>query len=210
MTVAALGNPSPYEIVTGLRPKLPQALDPQIPVEKVSVGEYFKRLQSYFKETYDEVHRIQRNAAEEAESDAPGLNSKQIVVGDLSLVKREPGLGRAGPMRFHPKTYPDPYRVVKAIGENTFVVESLTDPNVKTSFMQPIHGERLVVLDMPELDLDPKTLRRLEIHDNTTDEWTRYRVERYCIDGRVQIRQIEDPSNLVWYDLSKVRYRWVV
>ena len=63
--------------------------------------------------------------------------------------------------------------------------------------MQPIHGERLVVLDMPELDLDPKTLRRLEIHDNTTDEWTRYRTERYCIDGRVQIRQVDDPSNLV-------------
>ncbi len=132
------------------------------------------------------------------------------MVGDLILVKREPVLGRAGPFRFHPKTYPEPYRVTRVIWHNTFMVESLVEPQKRTPFMQPLHGERLVVLDMPELDLDPRSLRRLEIHDNTTDEWTRFRIERYCIDGRVQIRQVDNPAELRWRDLSKVRYRRVV
>ena len=50
-----LGGRSPYEVVYGIRPKLPAALDPSKAVEKISVGEYVERLGKYFTESYADI-----------------------------------------------------------------------------------------------------------------------------------------------------------
>ena len=77
-------------------------------------------------------------------------------------------------------------------------------------FIQPVHAERLVKLDMPELDLDPRQSRFLDLHDARSDEWIRWYVERYSIDGRVRIRNVHAPEDVEWVDLSRKRYRWVM
>ena len=77
-------------------------------------------------------------------------------------------------------------------------------------FIQPVHAERLVKLDMPELDLDPRQSRLLELHDAVSDEWIKWHVERYSIDGRVKIRNVRAPEDVEWVDLSRRRYRWVM
>jgi hypothetical protein len=101
------------------------------------------------------------------------------------------------------------YRLTKKITRNTFDVEAITAPGAPVSFVTPIHAERLVKLDMPELDLRPNQERYIEIHDNSLDEWNRYKIERYAIDGRVFIRRESDPNECEWIDLSTKRYRWV-
>ena len=77
------------------------------------------------------------------------------------------------------------------------------------SFDQPIHADRMVKLDMPELDLDPAQPRRIEIHDPSTDTWDAFELERFSVDGRVRIRHALQHTNVEWVDLAKKRYRWV-
>ena len=205
----ALGGRCAYEVVLGLKPKLPRALDPALFVEHVTVSEYIAKIQEYFKTTFADVDRAQTAAGEAAAEDAPGHLSKEFVVGDLVIVRREPTVNREGPLRFQPRTYPDVYRVSKKLGKNTFTVRSLTDPTEETVFMQPLHADRLVKIDMPELDLDPNQLRRLEVHQPNTDLWKEFVVERFASDGRVLLRVSSNPSETIWVDLSTKRYRWV-
>ena len=47
----ALGGRSPFEVVTGLRPKLPAALDPAMPVEHLELDGYMERLRVCFTQT---------------------------------------------------------------------------------------------------------------------------------------------------------------
>jgi hypothetical protein len=209
MPLAALGGRSPYEVVTGLRPKLPSALDPNQRVEHVNVSEYCTRLRTFFDECYKSVERVQRDVAERNVDEAPGLLSKELEVGDLVLIRVPPTVRLVGPLRFQRKTLPDVYRLTKKITRNTFDVEAITAPGAPVSFVTPIHAERLVKLDMPELDLRPNQERYIEIHDNSLDEWNRYKIERYAIDGRVFIRRESDPNECEWIDLSTKRYRWV-
>jgi hypothetical protein len=118
-------------------------------------------------------------------------------------------VSREGPLRFQPRTYPDVYRVSKKLGRNTFTVRSLTDPSEETVFSQPLHADRLVKIDMPELDLDPNQLRKVEIHQPQTDLWKGYEIERFAADGRVLLRSSLNPVEMTWVDLSTKRYRWV-
>ena len=49
--LASLGGRSPYEVVTGLKPRMPAALTPGHPVQYLEINEYVGRLQQYFQET---------------------------------------------------------------------------------------------------------------------------------------------------------------
>ena len=89
-------------------------------------------------------------------------------------------------------------------------MRSLTDPEEATVFHQPIHAERLVKVDMPELELDPNQHRRLEIHQPGTDLWKEHTVERFSVDGRVLLRSSTNPADTLWTDLATKRYRWVL
>ena len=65
-----LGGRSPFEVVTGLKPRLPAALDVRSQVEFVMMDEYASRLRAYFTETYESVKRIHQAAIDEAEHEA--------------------------------------------------------------------------------------------------------------------------------------------
>ena len=67
-----LGGRSPYEVVLGLKPKLPASLDPSVPVEHVTIDEYVAKVAQYCRETYDMVSRIQREAAEASQEETHG------------------------------------------------------------------------------------------------------------------------------------------
>ena len=81
-----LGGRSQYEVVTGLKPRLPAALDARSQVEFVTMDEYASRLRAYFTETYESVKRIQQAAIDEAEHEAGGHLSAELQVGDVVLV----------------------------------------------------------------------------------------------------------------------------
>ena len=71
------------------------------------------------------------------------------------LVKREPTVTRAGPLRFQARVYPDLHRINRVISASTVNVEPIVDPGGRTPFDQPLNANRLVRLDMPEIPLDP-------------------------------------------------------
>jgi len=153
---------------------------------------------------------VQRETADEAMAEAEGLESKEVKVGDLVLIKTDPSVGRAGPLRFQPRVHPNIYRIKRQVQRHTFEIECVHDPSEVINFLQPIHADRIIVLDMPELDLTPDQRRLLEVYNEASDRWVRHRIERFSVDGRVQLRDRDNPTSIEWFDLSKVRYRWVI
>ena len=206
----ALGGRSPYEVVTGLRPKLPRLFEPGQAVQEISVNDYSKRLLEYFRFAHADVQRAQLAAVESAEGESVGRLNAELNVGDLVVVRREPTASRTGPLRFQQRAYPEVYRVSKKLGRHTFNVCSLTDPDGGVPFSLPLNAERLVKVDMPEFALAPSQARRLEMLDAETDEWVAYDVERFARDGRVKLRCVNAPDNCQWVDLSRTRYRWLL
>ncbi len=43
---------------------------------------------------------------------------------------------------------------------------------------------------MPELELDPCQPRLVEVYESSTDSWTRFRIEKFAIDGRVMVKKL--------------------
>ena len=100
--------------------------------------------------------------------------------------------------------------ISKKISPSTFVVEDLVDKDVVPSFAQPLHAERLVWLDMPELDLQPGQPRRLELRSNPAEPWTEYAIDRFGADGRVRLCLAGGAAQMrKWVDLTKCEHRWL-
>ena len=209
MPLKALGGRCPYEVVTGLKPRMPAALDVGNAVELVNIDDYMARLFEYFRVTHKEVRAVQERAVEEREERVAGHLSHELEVGDVVLIRRDPMSRREGPVRFQPRTYPDMYRVTAKVGTNTVRVCPLVDPAGPVPVAQPVNGERLVRVELPELNLDPHAPRKLEIHDRETDSWVAWNVERFAVDGRVRLRRCDDERTCRWFDLSNVKYRWL-
>jgi hypothetical protein len=189
---------------------MPAALTPGHPVQYLEIHEYVGRLQQYFQETYAESQVIQRERAEAQEPRGEGRVSAELKKGDIVLVKREPTVARAGPLRFQERVYPDLYRVNRVISASTFNVEPVVDPGGRTPFDQPLNADRLVRLDMPEVPLDPGQPRTFEVLNADNDTWYRWQIERFAVDGRCRCRAVADPARVEWLDLSKFHYRWVL
>ena len=131
------------------------------------------------------------------------------------LVKREksPDEGPDGeilPRRFRPRTYGEVFQIKTRIGPETFAVCDPVDPKKPMTFTNKLNADRLIRIDMPELELKEGQHVRLDVHDNTTDEWRPATIEKYAYDGRVALRYDHEPAELVWLDLFRERYRWVV
>ena len=134
--------------------------------------------------------------------------SAELEVGDAVLVRREPTEKRSGPERFQSRVYPGVYRVSRKVGPHTFHVQDFADPEAKVAFGQPVNAERLVRLDLPELDLSPDQPRDVEIFRG--DDWERHRIEKFSADGRVCVVPSAEPGTKgTWVDLSKHRFRYV-
>ncbi len=88
---------------------------------------------------------------------------------------------------------------MQSLENATFRVADIADLEAVTAFLRPIHADRLVKLGLPELELDGREPRRLEIQE----------IERLAGDRRVQIRPVASGDGRC-VDLSVHRNRWVV
>ena len=99
------------------------------------------------------------------------------------------------------------YKVVRKVGLATFFVADLVDPDAHIPFMQPVNADRLVRLDMPELELSANQPRRLEMRASDTQPFNEYTIEKFGVDGRVLLRL--EGGNAEWHDLTQCEYRWL-
>ena len=208
--MADLGNRSPYEVVTGLKPKMPVAMVAKSGRGFLPVTEYTVQLQAYMRDTYQAVKRLQTAAHERVEGTLSGHLSRELHVGDAVLVKRLPsGSGYEGPIRFRPSTYPGIYKVSVKISPTTFWVVDFADPNREIPFGQPVNADRLIRLDLPELELMPDQPRKLEGQEDDGFIWTEKRISRLFADGRAYLTNM-DGSEGEWCDIKKVKYQYVL
>ena len=207
--MACLGGRSPFEVVTGLKPRFPRAILGAVPVEARSVDVYVKDLMEHLKDVHSSVQRTTLEAIEKDEATMSGHISQELEVGDPVLVRREPTAKREGPTRFQPRVYDGIFVIKRKVSPTTFVVEDLVDKEFVPKFHQPLHAERLVKLDMPALGLEPGQPRRLELRESALDPWNTYNIERFGADGRVRL-QLEGGAAQTrkWVELTKCEYRW--
>jgi len=125
------------------------------------------------------------------------------------LIRRDPLSRREGPVRFQPRTYPDLYKIIAKVATNVVRLCPLVDPAGPVPVSQPVNGDRLVRVELPELVLDPNAPRRLEIQEESSETWNAWNVEKFAADGRVRLRDARDARVARWFDLSKVKYRWL-
>lgn len=211
MPMKVLGGRSPYEIVLGIKPKLPQSLLGGHSVLDQSTDDYVDKLVKHFREVYAELERKFKEHEEDIMGRGSGAQSAQIKLGDLVLLRREPSVKREGALRFQERVHPDIFRVVGG-GHPTFHLQTVGNPEKPVPCKQPVSCVNLIRLDMPELELNPDQPREIEILPAGADVvtgWVKYRIERYSVDGSVKARNVERPAKVEWYDLSRERYRWV-
>ena len=100
--------------------------------------------------------------------------------------------------------------MIKRKVNSTYVVEDLVDKQAVPPFRQPVHAERLIKLDMPELELSADQPRRLEMREKPTDQWNTYCIEKFGADGRVLlILEGGAAQTRRWVDLTQCKYRWL-
>ena len=181
--------------------------------QAIAPSEYVKDLVESIKVIYDDVQRHQQAIAARGEDEQPGRASAQIEVGDYVLVKREKqrrSRGDGSPKAVPVSNLQRGFQVRTKIGPETFAVCDPLDPKRPMNFTNKLNADRLIRIDMPELELKEGQHVRLDVHDSTTDEWRTATIEKYAYDGRVALLYEHDPSELVWLDPSRERYRWVV
>ena len=89
-------------------------------------------------------------------------------------------------------------------------MEDIADPVARIPFRgNKLNAERLVKLDMPELELHPDQANVIEVHQGDSDTWRRAVIEKFSVDGRCRLRWSDDQALTEWADLSRLRYRWV-
>ena len=139
-----------------------------------------------------------------------GSLGSELEVGDHVLLSREPTVERKGPTRFQSRVYPGVYVIKRKVSPSTFVIGDSADPHAVIPVRQPLHADRLVRLDMPELELSPEQPRRLELRTGPGEDWNTYVIERFGVDGRVRL-MLEGGAAQTrkWVDLSEHEYRWL-
>ena len=153
------------------------------------------------------MQRTTLQAIEKDEATLAGRINQELTIGDPVLVKREPTVRREGPTRFQSRVYDGVFVIKRKISPTTFEVEDLVDKKRALGFTQPLHAERLIKLDMPELELRPDQPRRLEMRTSEAQPWNEYEIERFGVDGRVSLRV--PGGGAEWYDLTQCEYRWL-
>ena len=108
--MACLGGRSPFEVVTGLKPRMPGSLFAGVPVETRGTDEYVKDLMEHLKEVHSSVQRVALQTIATNEETLGGRISAELRVGDTVLVRRgsygDRGSERSkreGPTRFQPR-----------------------------------------------------------------------------------------------------------
>ena len=212
----SLGGRSPYQIVTGLRPRMPRMLTQGLPARHLSVDDYVKNLLAYLRVTYDAVERIQAESIEGREMSVEGSAERELQVGDSVKVRLPPDQKREGPLKFMPRCRPGLFVITKRFGPNAFQIANCR--NLTRPEQHVYSADNLVKMEPPELDLEPGQNRVLEIYDNKRGEWTRHRIDRFASDGAILLSPMiprmvagtavwDDFGVPFWTELDDCHYR---
>jgi len=216
--MACLGGMCPYEVVTGLKPRLPRALVAEVAGEEVSVTKYVEALKGHLTRIHSEIIELKKSDIEKQNDSAKGRISQELYLGDHVLVRMgksqavemtPDGVPRNGiPAKFQRKVYDGVFRISKKISAMSFYVERCSDTLKPIKFLQPVNADRLTKIVLSDLGLDdvenvPK--HYLELFED--NRWTRYALAGYGVDGHVRLEPKKGLSR--WRDLSGLRYRWV-
>jgi len=206
------GSYSPYEVVTGLKPRLPtDMLANPSAFQRVSTEEYVSDLVTYLTRVHkyvDEQHqavREQRQAAKHREL-GPGTS---LAVGDYCLVQKPliPGVSK----RLQPPRHDRVYQVVATHGDGSeakaYTVSDLSGPRENLGFSQPVASERLTPVDILPLTQESEDRSTRIIVNNGGREREGY-VQAQAVDGRVYVKWDDDPT-VQCVDLTRTSYRWI-
>jgi hypothetical protein len=211
---------SPYQVVTGLRPKLPRALmGSSNAVEPIGIDRYVGNLLNYLRGCYESIRQqsISIRDLKEIKALDEGTLGMELHVGDVVMLRLDPTTRREGPRRFQARVREEFYVIDQKVSPHTFRLKTYWSPQVMIPGTH--HAENLVRIELPWVDLDPNCSRIIEIFRNTEGDWARYRIERYAPDGRCLLKRMTQQAGDqtwredgvgVWSDLSLELYRWVV
>ena len=128
----------------------------------------------HLKDVHQSVQRVKLASIERDEKRLEGRLSAELQVGDPVLVRREPTVERAGPTRFRQRVGDGIFVIKNKVSPTTFEAEDLAGKAMTIPFTKPIHAERLVKLDMPELDLNPAQPPRIGMRERERQPWNEY------------------------------------
>ena len=146
-----------------------------------------------------------------------GPAADTIDVGDIVMVRKpayiesNPGKIKAAEDKWGSKCFPDFLRVKRKIDKHTVILEDPNTPeaNIPRWAMGTQSVDRLVKMDMPELDMSANQNRRLEVMIEEGNVYEPATLERIAVDGRCALRYDSNPGEAVWVDLSRCSYRWL-
>ena len=207
------GNYTPYEIITGLKPRSP--IDPLLAqpagLTRVSVDDYVADLVTYLKKVHkyvDTRHREVREEYTKAKYREHGPDTN-LAVGDYCLLQKAPELGVS--KRFQSPTYDQVFQVVEVHGEGqdakAYTLSDLSGNREDLGFTQPVAKTRLVPIELlPLAQITDDQPTRLLINDRGRDREAT--IVAQTADGKVYIRY-EETDEEQCVDLASLRYQWL-
>ena len=204
---------SPYEIITGLKPRSPidAVLSMSATPQAISHDKYVTELVRYLKEVHRSVDEQRARLSEErdkAKLRQLGVG-QTLSVGDYCLVRRPPTPGVS--VRLQRPNFDELYQVVEVHGDGldakAYTVSDLRGNREGLGFTQPVAADRLTPMDvLPLMTPSENALTRILL--NIGGEDRAGTVVNQSIDGRVAIRMDHDGSESC-YDLSTAKYKWI-
>jgi len=208
------GSYSPYEVITGLKPRTPLDALVGVPatVKNISTETYVVELVKSLKKIHnfvaDQHKRIQeKGQLAKYRQYGPGVG---LSVGDYVLVRRPMQHGVSH--RLQDKNFDTVFQVIETHGDgNEAKAYTLCDLHGKRDglgFSQPVAAERLTPVEMmplaaPSEDVPTKIL--IEERGNREREAV---ITQQAADGKVYI-EFSDNNERRCVDLAQCKYRWV-
>ena len=115
-----------------------------------------------------------------------------------------------GSKRFESDVYPQTFVITAKKGPHSFQIADAAEPSKRLTMSSEVNAERLIRLDMPELELGRNQARQIEILNRRSNQWQAAEIQKFSVDGRVLVRFVGTPWNPQWLDLSCEHYRWLV
>ena len=209
----ALGHFSPYELITGLKPRSPlEHFATPGAVHKVPKHEYVSQLVEYLKYVHkhvDERSAAARDARERAKLREHGVG-EHLKEGEYCLVQKPPEKNLS--MRFQQKHFDDVYQVVGVHGTDSeakaYTVCNSQGQRDNLGFVQPVAAERLTSVDILPMSAPGDDVNtRISLHRNGIGKEGTIVSQR--LDGTVYIVFDDNPDVEVPVDLTKSKYYWI-
>ena len=209
------GYYTPYECVTGLKPRSPidALVSTDAVVKQVTKSDYVKELVRYLKEVHsyvDEQHQREREKRERAK--LRELGEGEIVrQGDYVLLKvnhHESGVSA----RFQHKNHEEIFQIKEIVGSSledakAYILQNLAG-STDIGHLQPVAREHLTPVEITPLlqtSGDARTRLLIDVTGHGTEEAS---IVSLFLDGKVLIQTKENSEQHI-VDLTEFDYQWL-